>query len=165
MRSENDNSPSFFDNIIEEKRLLDRKFLSQSDWAFIWFGYDNLAHVNVAAASVIGLWDIFIPYYFSDCDYYRRARGHHLAIIDFYAGRIWSLADCVDQYLWADPPGLDIVLDELAQRKRQNKSGRNYWQGKLSDGKRTDDFGYGFQKLVDAGRNVYKEKWGTLRCA
>ena len=165
VRSESDASPSLYDNIITMKRLLHEKFLSQSDWAFVWFDYDNLSHVNVAAASAIGLWDIFIPYYFSDCDYYRRARQHHLAIVDFYAGPIWSLAGCVDQHLWTDPSRLDTLLPKLVQEKRRDESGRSRWQGMLPDGKRTDDFGEGFQAMVEAGKRVFKLKWGTYRCA
>jgi hypothetical protein len=74
VRGESAESPSFYDKVIEEKHLLHHKLPSQFGWAFVWFAYDNLAHVNVPAADIVGAWDMFIPYYSSDCDYNRRTR-------------------------------------------------------------------------------------------
>ncbi|KAK6530669.1 hypothetical protein TWF281_007508 [Arthrobotrys megalospora] len=68
-------------------------------WGIVWYGFDWLALVNVAAATDremgVGAWDTFIPYYHSDCDYYERMRLSGYSILERRVGWIFDLAEHV----------------------------------------------------------------------
>jgi hypothetical protein len=43
-------------------------------WGCIFTAYDALVALNVKACMAVGPWDVNLPWYLSDCDYYRRLR-------------------------------------------------------------------------------------------
>ncbi|KIV89453.1 hypothetical protein PV10_06852 [Exophiala mesophila] len=140
--------------------------------ALTWFHYDWLSRVNVHAAVEIGTWDILIPWYPADCDYYGRARLKGFPILDYYAGEFYDVASCLSDpekmLFW--PPNtteyqrVDEALKEMALEKGRNgkrsNNGRNTWQGREEHGI-SDDFGPRFQRMVGASRANYRQKWGT----
>ncbi|KAK5082543.1 hypothetical protein LTR70_007649 [Exophiala xenobiotica] len=172
--------PSLFEAVVAEKRELVRKFGTRSrNWAVGYFDYDKLAHVNVLAADVIGLWDIRIPYYPSDCDYYGRARRAGLYIFDFPAARFFDVAVCLTnpQELFASAGvsaqrRLESTLKSMAVSKAAGdrwwhfwlSDRRNIWQGRNADGSISPDFGDGWRQQIVAGRKFFKHKWGTSEC-
>ncbi|KAK9825705.1 hypothetical protein WJX81_008216 [Elliptochloris bilobata] len=60
-------------------------------WGVIFFGYDWFAAYSAAAAASVA-WDILIPHYKADCDYYHRVRAAGHSVHGCYAGRVYDMA-------------------------------------------------------------------------
>ena len=161
----------FFLNILQQQRQLRQISEKTRPWAFYFFNYDWLVHVNVHAAQQIGPWDVLIPWYPTDCDYYARTRMKGLSIIDYYAGEFYDVSSCLvnaDEMLFlarnsSKDSQLEDVLKNMVVAKTTHKAGRNTWQGRQLGGI-SDDFGRRFQVSVEAGRRSYRMKWGTAAC-
>ncbi|KAJ9657847.1 hypothetical protein H2198_004043 [Neophaeococcomyces mojaviensis] len=172
VRSDPNLFPSFFHGILAEKEQLASRFSKGSkEWAFGFFSYDWLAHVNVRAAEVVGQWDQWIPYYHSDCDYYGRARRKELLMFDFPIGRFFDVGSCLTspQALFAQAQfdnafELDDVLQQMHGTKADERNHGGSWQGRTADKDVSDDSGPGFEYQIDAGRKWFKKKWGTWQC-
>jgi hypothetical protein len=136
-----------------------KKRYKRRQWAIKFFDFDNLALVNVEAWRRIGPWDVFIPYYNTDCDAYARIKMHGYRKDDVQAGYVFDIAGVVedpelrffpgesqaDRSKWGvapegpEPPGgslnsnrfqwLKGELQEMMDRKNSNEMGRNTWQG------------------------------------
>ncbi|KEF50826.1 uncharacterized protein A1O9_13125 [Exophiala aquamarina CBS 119918] len=165
-----DDVRSFYDHVLEEDE--DRRRNADSErWALVLYRYDWLSHVRVAATAEVGPWDVLIPWYPSDCDYYARVRAKGFQILDFDAGVIHDVASCLsDLSLLFRPKNssggqvVDTALRIMADTKRNDKAGRNTWQGRQADGTLSSDFGPRYDALVKASRKSYYMKWGTNRC-
>jgi len=165
-------SRPLYHNLLHEYFATKREFSENpSQWAFCFFHYDWLSHVNVLAADRIGPWDVLIPWYPSDCDYYGRARLAGLSIFDYYVGEFHDVAQCIsdpERLLFLAEGGqeyrdVEKLLRDLANAKSRNKKGRNTWQGQQHGGI-SDDFGPRFFEVLNAGRKSYRMKWGTTQC-
>jgi hypothetical protein len=141
------------------------KRYKRKQWAIKFFDFDNLALVNVEAWRRIGPWDVFIPYYNTDCDAYARIKMHGYRKDDVQAGYVFDIAGVVedpelrffpgetraDRSKWGvapagpEPPGgslnsnrfqwLKGELQELMDQKNSNEMGRNTWQDSSRLGK------------------------------
>jgi hypothetical protein len=128
-------------------------------WAIKFFEFDNLALINVDAWKQIGPWDVFIPYYNTDCDAYARILLNGYTKDEVQAGYIFDVADIVenpeiqffpaeneeDRKRWGLGPErperaggevnstrfqwLKSELQEMMDMKNTNELGRNTWQG------------------------------------
>jgi hypothetical protein len=142
-----------------------RKRYKRRQWAIKFFDFDNLALVNVEAWRRIGPWDVFIPYYNTDCDAYARIKMHGYRKDEVQAGYVFDIAGVVedpelrffpgetieDRSKWGvapagpEPPGgslnsnrfqwLKAELQEMMYQKNSNEMGRNTWQGSSQLGK------------------------------
>lgn len=161
----------FFHQILEEQKQARHSVNGPEKWAFYFFHYDWLAHVNVDATYDIGPWDVLIPWYPADCDYYTRTRMKGFSILDYYAGDFYDVASCLpdaDRFLFSPTNSSDYfqaqeALKIMAGSKEANKAGRNTWQGRQLT-RISEDFGQRFHLLVEAGRRSYRLKWGTSAC-
>jgi hypothetical protein len=141
-----------------KKKFLEKRFYKRRQWAIKFFDFDNLALVNVEAWRRIGPWDVFIPYYNTDCDAYARIKMHGYRKDDVQAGYVFDIAGVVedpeirffpaenarDRSKWGlspagpEPDGgslntprfqwLKSELQELMDQKNSNEMGRNTWQ-------------------------------------
>jgi hypothetical protein len=128
-------------------------------WAIKFFEFDNLALINVDAWKHIGPWDVFIPYYNTDCDAYARVLLSGYTKDEVQAGYIFDVANVVedpeirffpaenelDRKKWGLAPEgperaggevnstrfqwLKFELEEMMDIKNTNEMGRNTWQG------------------------------------
>jgi hypothetical protein len=135
-----------------------RKRDEKKKWAIKFFDFDNLALINVEAWRRIGPWDVFIPYYNTDCDAYARVKMHGYRKDEVSAGYVFDIAGVVedpelrffpgetvrDRSKWGvapagpEPPGgslnsnrfqwLKGELQEMMDQKNSNEMGRNTWQ-------------------------------------
>lgn len=158
-------------------------------WALRFFNYDYLTLINVPAMQEIGLWDTFIPYYASDCDFYSRVHLSGLdtsASIQASAGKIYDVASVVpslESKLFPQPPPQTTELNgkayqalawelESLQRFKQSDQAthRNSWQGekKGGGGERwtydVEGFDRAWWVMAGAGQSIYEKKWGTREC-
>lgn len=172
VRSQREMKPytSFYNRVLIENCETHQRYLN-AEWALTFFAYDWLSHVGIPASRDIGPWDVLIPWYPSDCDYYSRARLKGKVIYDFKAGKVYDVADCLLDarrrlFLPASDPEaaeVDRELLSMATQKRTGSAGRNTWQGGgLLGGE--DDFGDRYAALVKAGRKNFRWKWGTDEC-
>lgn len=125
-------------------------------WGVKFFNFDYLTLVNVAAWYKTGQWDVFIPYYATDCDAYGRLQMSGFSKDDVKAGYIWDIAATIDDPETKFFPGeselrelenidggadnlnkflnteryrsLKHEFDTLQQQKLSNSAGRNTWQ-------------------------------------
>lgn len=153
--------------ILREKssKLKKRLFKKKRKWAIKFFDFDNLALVNVEAWRQIGSWDVFIPYYNTDCDAYARIVLNGYTKEKVQAGYIFDVADIIQdpeirffpgptesaRSKWGlspsgpEPAGgtlrsqrfeyLKSELQELMDQKNSNEEGRNTWQGHKVEGR------------------------------
>ncbi|KAF2402594.1 hypothetical protein EJ06DRAFT_457836, partial [Trichodelitschia bisporula] len=151
---------SFYHRVIDLLDSVGLPLLKPSpNWATKFFDFDNLALINVSAWSRIGPWDVFVPYYNTDCDAYARAAMHGYGRDDVQAGYIFDVAEAVadpearffpspsraKRREWGAGPGaeepqggrllswryqwLKAELAALMLAKNSNVAGRNTWQG------------------------------------
>ncbi|GKT65261.1 hypothetical protein ColTof4_09316 [Colletotrichum tofieldiae] len=132
----------------------------QGKWGMKMFQYDFLSLVNVAAWRQVGQWDVFVPYYGTDCDAYARLRMSGFSMDSVDVGTIWDVADHVpDPELEFFPPSslinstlggftgntldkrekltgpLRQTFQRFQDEKQKNSAGRNTWQNKQKGGK------------------------------
>lgn len=55
-------------------RFVEETLVSGRKWGMVFTHYDTLAALNVEAVAQVGPWDVTLPQYFADNDYYRRLR-------------------------------------------------------------------------------------------
>ncbi|KAK6544692.1 hypothetical protein TWF694_001378 [Orbilia ellipsospora] len=132
-----------------------------SRWGIVWYDFDWLTLVNVAAAADtkhgVGSWDTFIPYYATDCDYYERLRLSKFPILEKKVGDIFDLSTAVpdpehaffvrgNQTAEGSPEEIEEEAPGSAQYKElkkelkvmmanKGKTGRNTWQDVQKGGK------------------------------
>lgn len=100
-------------------------------WANVFFSYDRLALVNVAAYKSIGAWDTLIPFYMTDCDMHSRLTMGSYEIFERRAGLIYDVASSLEDvsvfYRQKSGPGgevwgpswLDPNLQEAIERAEE----------------------------------------------
>ncbi|KAM0255251.1 hypothetical protein ACHAQJ_005959 [Trichoderma viride] len=153
---------SFYQRVLDVLDEAETSRLSgKSKWAVKFFNFDFLTLVNVDAWRQIGQWDVFIPYYTTDCDAYGRLKMLGYQIDGVAAGHIWDVADFVE-----DPEAkffpsssrandeksnntasddnapnsdrfkaLKDELQKIQDAKMANSDGRNTWQNMQKGGK------------------------------
>jgi hypothetical protein len=144
---------------------LRKRWRKRRKWAIKFFDFDNLALVNVEAWRRIGPWDVFIPYYNTDCDAYARIILNGYRKDEVQAGYIFDIAGVLedpeirffpadseqDRVKWGvSPDGPEPVggeldsqrfqwlkseLQEMMDQKNSNEMGRNTWQGASTEGR------------------------------
>ena len=161
-------TPFYFHVLDEQRELMGR---DPGKWAFGFYNYDLLSHVNVRVLDKVGYWDDRIPFYKADCDFYRRTRLAGLFIYDYDAGYVFDVEQCLtDLNSLKQPHGTSAYVElttELALMQANKKSHakeRNKWRGRLVDGPISPDFGYAFWRVSDAGERNYRSKWHTDAC-
>jgi len=143
---------------------LTKRWHKKRKWAIKFFDFDNLALVNVEAWRKIGPWDVFIPYYNTDCDAYARILLNGFRKDEAQAGYVFDVAGVIRdpeirffpgptekaRSKWGLSPSgpeaaggelrsqrfeyLKSELQELMDQKNSNEGGRNTWQGSNSEG-------------------------------
>ncbi|PNP46846.1 hypothetical protein TGAMA5MH_01798 [Trichoderma gamsii] len=157
---------SFYERVLNVLNEAESSRLSgKSKWAVKFFNFDYLTLVNVDAWRHIGGWDVFIPYYTTDCDAYGRLRMLGYDIDRVGAGHIWDVANVVeDPEVKFFPPSshprsdkdgeapnnateddnapnserfkaLRQELQKIQDDKMANSKGRNTWQNMQKGGK------------------------------
>jgi hypothetical protein len=135
-----------------------KRGLLKPRWGVKFFSYDYLSLVNVEAWRATGQWDVYIPYYNTDCDFYQRMAFAGYRVEEAQAGHIFDVAEAIEDPEERFFPGpshrsrtrwgmssegeepedgkinsgrykwLKAELEEMVQRKTTNKGGRNTWQ-------------------------------------
>ncbi|KAL6872913.1 hypothetical protein J3F83DRAFT_772178 [Trichoderma novae-zelandiae] len=152
---------SFYERVLG---ILDEaessRMSGESKWAVKFFNFDYLTLVNVEAWRHIGQWDVFIPYYATDCDAYGRLKMMGYKIDGVNAGHIWDVANFVDNpeekfFPPASPKkngdsanstddnapnserfkALREELQKIQDAKMSDSKGRNTWQNMQKGGK------------------------------
>ncbi|UKZ92934.1 uncharacterized protein TrAFT101_007865 [Trichoderma asperellum] len=109
---------SFYERVLNILNEAESSRLSgKSKWAVKFFNFDYLTLVNVDAWRHIGGWDVFIPYYTTDCDAYGRLRMLGYDIDRVGAGHIWDVANVVE-----DP---EIKFFPPSSHPRSDKDGES----------------------------------------
>ena len=161
------------------------------EWALKFFTYDRLTLVHTAQVKSLGGWDTFIPYYYTDCDFYLRVHLSPFTIQGLDIGYVYDVGDLLPDLSLLFPnhpsypelqtptsPGVDVNftrwgvlrshLTWLEGHKNKSPKGRNYWQAKQRGGKGEPFYrGMGWfeaelQRLFMWGENVYVRKWGLV---
>jgi hypothetical protein len=156
-------SDRFMKNVPKLPKL-NKRWRKRRKWATKFFDFDNLALVNVEAWRHIGPWDVFIPYYNTDCDAYARITLNGYRKDEAQAGYVFDIASVVqdpeirffpavnknDRMKWGLSPSgperaggelgsqrfewLKSELQEMMDVKNSNEAGRNTWQGASTEG-------------------------------
>ena len=90
-----------------------------------WFAYDRLALVRTQGFVDVGGWDTTIPFYMTDCDMHERLWMEGLRIEDAAAGKVWDVADTLDDlgelYKRGGAASESAGKDEGKQRKEKRR--------------------------------------------
>ncbi|KAK6500433.1 hypothetical protein TWF481_010777 [Arthrobotrys musiformis] len=98
-------------------------------WGLVWYDFDHLSLVNVGVAAdtdvKIGAWDVFIPYYNTDCDYYERMRLHGFEILERRVGDIFDVAEHVSdpEYSFFGDEGMSVLQGPGSKERKRNEGG------------------------------------------
>lgn len=174
--------------------LLDPNTGVKNEWGIRFFAYDWLALNNVEAFMKIGGWDTFISYYTADCDMHERFSMDGIKMETADAGRIFDVGASIDlNLLFRKKAGkvaktgkeMDALEEderggkgyedyiakvEEAVQAKNNKDGRNSWQGRQTGGEGEPfyrdprGFQWNLEKAIETGVNSYQEKWGHTKC-
>ncbi|KAK0761296.1 hypothetical protein N5P37_006244 [Trichoderma harzianum] len=87
---------SFYTRVLNVLDEAEKGRISGKKWAAKFFNFDYLTLINVEAWRHIGQWDVFIPYYATDCDAYGRVKMLGYQIDGVHAGHIWDVNNFVD---------------------------------------------------------------------
>ncbi|KAF3941462.1 hypothetical protein ABW19_dt0209312 [Dactylella cylindrospora] len=187
---------SFYANTIESLLTLTKtmgKDAGKKRWAGRFYNFDWLTLINVDAMVEVGAWDVFIPYYNSDCDWYERARMTGMTIDEERVGLIYDLHQHIKdpeakffgtadgkhrpRSLGAPQPNssrfqaLKQEFEGIMAAKNKPGVERNTWQSE-QDGGKGEPWTYdpiAFQKawwyVASKGREVFFKKWATFDCA
>lgn len=118
---------SFYERTL---KILDEaessRISGKSKWAVKFFNFDYLSLVNVEAWRHIGQWDVFIPYYSTDCDAYGRVKMAGYDIDGVGVGHIWDVADFVDNpEAKFFPPATQPMSEKGSDSANNTSSGDN----------------------------------------
>lgn len=153
------------EQIMNKIPKIKKRWRKKRKWAIKFFDFDNLALVNVEAWRQIGSWDVFIPYYNTDCDAYARITLNGYRKDEAQAGYVFDVAGVIEdpeirffpgpteasRSKWGLAPSgpesaggelrsqrfewLKSELQEMMDEKNSNEGGRNTWQGASIDGR------------------------------
>ncbi|KAF8462162.1 hypothetical protein BDZ91DRAFT_735393 [Kalaharituber pfeilii] len=166
---------SFYSLIISVLHKIDSAN-PEDKWAYKFFSYDRLALVNVAAVKQIGGWDTFIPYYFTDCDFYARLQMSGFSLLDEKVGHVYDVGNVLpDLALLFPHPSHAELLDKPESERAESTTGTRWatLRGQLEELEPQQRGGKGepfyrnpaafereLQKLIRHGEGVYARKWG-----
>jgi hypothetical protein len=149
----------------------------------VWFAYDNLSLVRVAAYEAVGGWDSQIPYYMTDCDMHERVMMAGYTFLNNPLPGMNDVAEALPDLRRMfrlvpakgklyDPklPTQDLVLDDMSSAEWKNLTGvlramdakkhsgeRNTWQARQTGGKGEPyyrDSEVSFYLRVSSGRSI-----------
>ncbi|KAF3910736.1 hypothetical protein ABW21_db0209187 [Orbilia brochopaga] len=167
------------------RRELEVDYASGRPWGIVFHAFAGLTLMNVKAAADekmgVGAWDILIPYYGSDCDYYERLRLTGWAMLLRNAGVVFDVfkaAENVESLFFADDAehaqlqsdryrNATAQLLELSVRKDRPAEGlKTTFPAGRGEPWTYDPHGYdqGWWYMADVGRQIYQKKWGTDNC-
>jgi hypothetical protein len=182
--------PSYapYDQLLVDTRLESKP----GRWALRFYAYDRLTLMNAKALEDTGGWDIWIPYYGTDCDMYERFTMHGWSQGNGHVGAVYDVGSSLEDLhvLYRDRKdpnrnpnstepdtrnseeyrSLRAYMDQMSAAKNDHEGGRNFWQATQSGGQGEPYYidGDGFEKAIrmtmDHGGNVMSEKWGTHGC-
>ncbi|KAF8416406.1 hypothetical protein EV426DRAFT_646296 [Tirmania nivea] len=181
---------SLYNGVLELLSSLDHHSGDEDaeEWALKLFTYDRLALVHTSRVKSLGAWDTFIPYYYSDCDFYLRVYLSPYTIQHIDIGYIYDVGDLLPDLSLLFPnhpdypeltsPDMDVNLTRwgilkshltsLDGFKNDSPRGRNYWQARQRGGKGEPFYkGMGWfeselKRLFSWGESVYVRKWGLV---
>jgi hypothetical protein len=125
-----------------------------AQWASVFFSYDRLALVNVAAFKSIGAWDTMIPFYLTDCDMHARLTMARYEIFDRAAGLVYDVASSLD----------DLVVLYRQKSGPHGEVGEASWVDPNAEEVKESDADVGLEKeheklfMRDMSDNGSKEK-------
>ncbi|KAK6330848.1 hypothetical protein TWF718_003048 [Orbilia javanica] len=177
----------FYHGILESLSQLNNTMgpeAGENRWAVAFYAYDWLTLINVDTMVLIGAWDVFIPYYVSDCDWYERMHMSGLKHIDVDVGLVYDVStniDGIEKLLFGSKGGTDglnssrfqelikaveTVGHLINQPDPPGHGDRGAWHNEVMGGW-GEPWTYnpvGLSRAVDgmsnAGKIIFTAKWG-----
>lgn len=135
-----------------------------NDWGLIFYSFDWLAAVRTTAYKSTGLFDIAIPQYKADCDYYKRLELQGYKAVNQRIAHIFHMPKALESKFTQEMKTCKWerakeILDYTATNYSK-KHERTAWR--LVDMRTADREASSI--LTPAGWAYYKKKWGTDDC-
>ncbi|KAF3120160.1 hypothetical protein TWF594_003951 [Orbilia oligospora] len=166
------------------------KMLEQTVLSYIAVGWprsdivviDNT--VNVSPLALVGQWDVFIPYYATDCDWYHRAHMAGLKLLVEDVGLIFDMSASLtepEKLLFGDggdgiKPNSTKFQELIVALEAKGRVGtgpdppdysdRFFWQTEIMGGwgepwtYNPDGLTRAYKAMGSAGRIIFSAKWG-----
>lgn len=174
---------SFYELILDDLLEVSQNF---DNWALHFYSFDWLTLVNVKTYDLMGGWDVAIPYYTSDCDFYSRVmmwgdetnNGWNLLSIDSPKSSIYDTSQPLNDLRVFFPLSRTEELGSARYQKLKRtlqydmaqKGGgdeRNIWQNRQKGGQNEPYFrsswirDESFRRLDALGKEIFELKWHT----
>ncbi len=79
MHNDAEAGPGTAERLLE---IIEEAFITDPGWGVTFTLYDTMASLNMTAVGKVGAWDITLPQYYADNDYYRRIRLAGFGVIE-----------------------------------------------------------------------------------
>ena len=137
---------------------------TKNQWGLIFYAYDLLAAVRTSAYTTTGPFDISIPQYKADCDYYKRLELKGYQKIQKHIVHIFHMPNVLERKLREEMKSCEWyrakeILYIAANNSSRNEDRTNW---RLNDMRRADREAASI--LTPAGWTYFKRKWGTDDC-
>ncbi|KAF3112354.1 hypothetical protein TWF103_003144 [Orbilia oligospora] len=186
-REGNDPFKGFYDNILESLTRLKATMgpeAGEDRWVIAFYSYDWLTVVNVSPLALVGQWDVFIPYYATDCDWYHRAHMAGLKLLVEDVGLIFDMSASLtepEKLLFGDggdgiKPNSTKFQELIVALEAKGRVGtgpdppdysdRFFWQTEIMGGwgepwtYNPDGLTRAYKAMGSAGRIIFSAKWG-----
>ena len=158
-------SLSSFPNVYKKYLdSIDHVNTTEQHWGLMFYAYDLLTAVRTTAYQSTGPFDVAIPQYKADCDYYNRLRLKGYQTLKRYIMHVFHMSSILSNHL------IEEMSNGTWQRANEilnasgNKSsiGDSRTQWRLDHMRRADREAASI--LTPAGWTYYERKWGTHDC-
>ena len=137
---------------------------TEQNWGLIFYAYDWLTAVRTEAFKSNGPFDVAIPQYKADCDYYNRLRLKGYQTINRYIMHVFHMSTILSTNLTEEMKTCTWQrANEILNTSVKNSSkGDSRTQWRLDGMRRADREAASI--LTPAGWTYYERKWGTHDC-
>ncbi|KAL7935449.1 hypothetical protein V8C35DRAFT_333938 [Trichoderma chlorosporum] len=148
---------SFYQRVLGVLEEAESSRVAGKKWAAKFFNFDYLTLINVDAWRHIGQWDVFIPYYATDCDAYGRVKMMGYTIDGVHAGHIWDMNNFVE-----DPEARFFPPSALPTPEQDSDSANHTSEDNMPNSERFQALRNDLQKIQDdknsdkKGRNTWQ---------
>ncbi|UJR12408.1 hypothetical protein I4U23_016585 [Adineta vaga] len=159
-RSSDAHSHIVYTKMLNSIRQVNR---TENNWSVIFYRYDLVIAVRTSAYISTGPFDIYIPQYTADCDYYKRLKLKGYKLVNQHIAHIFHMPKVLENELVEELKTCEWKrAKEILHISADNGSDINRTQWRRNNMRIADREAEPL--LYTAGLTYYQKKWNTRNC-